>query len=107
MKSFLSSASTIPIATGTDSSFPTLKIKMIMVAATGVECSFAERAAIITLQVPGNAHFGITCTTYNSLIFKFIFLPGLCFVASFFVVAIDTGIIAVAAFHLNGNDIQR
>ena len=78
---------------------------MIMIAATGVKTGIAKGATMVALQVFSYGHFVVTGSAKHGLCTKFICRPGCCRVMGSFVVAINAGIIFVAAFHAYGNNI--
>jgi hypothetical protein len=84
-----------------------LEIKVVVIAATGVKSAVAMRTLIIAIEIFLDAKFRFTDTAKNSLPVPFALRPALHRMPRGFFVAMDTGVIFVAAFETNGDNIQR
>lgn len=78
-----------------------------MIGAFRVKCRTAVRAMIIAIQIFTDGHFIFTNAAKNGLGVKFFFFPSYCRMTRFFRMTVITGIISIAAFKFNGNNIQR
>ena len=78
-----------------------------MVLTMWIEWCLAIQAGVASTQVLRNGNFTTTVTAQNGLASKFRFAPPGSFMICTFLVAIITGIIFIATFEPDGNDIER
>ncbi len=77
-----------------------------MFAATGIELGLAMRAGIVGSQVVLDAQLGAADTAKDGFLVKFRFRPNLGFMIRFLLMTGKAGIIRVAAFELDRDDVQ-
>lgn len=77
-----------------------------MLAAAGIEGGFAMRTGIVGSHVVFNAQLIAAHPTKNGFLVEFYFWPDLVLVVGFFLVAGKTGIVFIATFEFDGDDVQ-
>lgn len=84
-----------------------LKIKIVMVAAVGIESGGAMRAARAGLQVFVDGEFATADAAQDGKCIAFGAGPNGDGMAGKFDVAVLAGVVGAAAFHANGDDVER
>jgi hypothetical protein len=83
-----------------------LEIQMTMVPTAGIKASLAYWTDRTALQVLTYCQFFAAGTAQNSFLVKLVAVPNLSRMASFSFMAMVTGIISLAAFEFDGDNIQ-
>jgi hypothetical protein len=83
------------------------EIEMVVVAAGGVEGGAAMGAAGVGLEVGGNGELGAAGSAEDGLGVPFGFGPGFKGVVGQGGVAVFAGVVDPAAFHFDGDDVER
>ncbi len=83
-----------------------LKIKMVVVPASGIERGRADRAARLALQVFGNRQLCAACSTQNGFLIPFAARPNLDGMTCERDMAVFAGIVGGAALHFDGDDVR-
>jgi hypothetical protein len=83
------------------------EIEMVVVAAGRVEVGVAVGAAGVALEVDGDGELGAARAAEDGLRVTFGFGPGFEGVVGEGGVAVFAGVIDAAAFHFDGNDVER